>query len=55
MRFLAFIAALVVFIIVAVLALLTDSTTIRDLIGWTAIGLACLTVAFVPAPPRNLG
>lgn len=54
MRFLAFIAALVVFIVVAVLAFFTDGTTIRDLIGWTAIGLAALTVAFVPAPPRGM-
>lgn len=53
MRFIAFVAALVVFIITAVLAFLTNDTELDTLIGLLAVGLGCLTVAFVPAPPAN--
>jgi hypothetical protein len=55
MRFFAFIAAIVLFIITALAAFAVDSITIRDLIGLTAVGLGCLTLALITPPPSNLG
>jgi len=53
MRFFAFIAALVIFIITAILAFLVGDITLDTLIGLLAIGLACLTLAMTPAPPNT--
>jgi hypothetical protein len=45
MRYLAHLAALVIFVVVAILALTANSVSLRHLIGWLAIGLACFVVS----------
>lgn len=52
MSFLAFVAALVLFIVAAVCAFMVSSVTITDLIGIVSVGLAALTVALMPLPSR---
>jgi hypothetical protein len=55
MRFFAFLAALVIFIIAALLGFFTNEGDfgLRALIGLVSVGLACLTLAFTPAPPQH--
>jgi len=52
MRFYVFVAAIVVFIITALIAFFLDGSdfSLRSLVGLLAVGLGLLTLAFAPAP-----
>ena len=55
MRFFAFIAAIVVFAITALIAFFLDGSdvSLRSLVGLAAVGLGLLTLALTPAPPST--
>jgi len=55
MRFFAFIAAIVLFIIAVLIAFFLNEGDIelRSVVGIIAAGLACLTLAITPAPPNT--
>lgn len=54
MRFFAFLAAIILFIIAALIAFFLNETdvSLRSVVGIVSVGLAALTLAFTPAPPR---
>ena len=55
MRFLAFIAAIVLFVLAAIFAFFVDEPDVelRTIIGIVAAGLACFVIALTPGPPAN--
>jgi hypothetical protein len=54
MRFFAFLAAIILFIIAALIAFFLDESdvSLRAVVGIVSVGLGCVTRAQTPAPPR---